>query len=112
MQEPANPQPQPPKDVAIAPRRSDRTGWWLSRAAYCVLLGLTFLGALPGVGAKVVGTVLELMAVFIVIKVIRGKRPNRMVTGATAPAPEPYANLQAAMARLRETEDKESAGRV
>jgi len=110
MPEPANPHAQPPKDATIAPKRSDGTGWWLGRAAYCVLLGLTFLGAVPGVSAKVFGAVLELMAVLIVIRVIRIKRPNRSATGVTTPGPEPYAELQAAMARLRETED--SAKRI
>jgi hypothetical protein len=113
MQEPANPHPQPPKDVTIAPKRSDGTGLWLGRAANCVLLGLTFLWAVPGVSAKVVGAVIEMIAVLIVIRVIRIKRPNRNATGVTTPpGAEPYADLQAAMARVRETEDKRRAERI
>jgi hypothetical protein len=107
MQEPANPQP---KDVTIAPKRSDGTGLWLGRAANCVLLGLTFLWAIPGVPAKVVGAVIEIIAVLIIIRVIRIKRPNRNATAVTTPDSEPYANLQSAMTRLRETEDKRRAG--
>jgi hypothetical protein len=76
------------------------------------MLGLTFLWAVPGVSAKVFGAVIEMIAALIVIRVIRIKRPNRNATGVTTPGPEPYANLQAAMARLRETEDKRSAGRI
>jgi hypothetical protein len=58
----------------------------------------------------VVGTVLEVFAVLIVIRVITTKRRNRhAATMPAAPAPEPYANLQVAMARLHETEDKHHA---
>jgi hypothetical protein len=109
MQEPANPHAQSPKDATIAPNRSDGTGWWLGRAAYCVLLGLTFLWAVPGVPAKVFGAVIEMIAALIVIRVIRIKRPNGNAIGAMTPGPEPYADLQAAMARLRETEDKRNS---
>lgn len=112
MQEPANPHPQPPKDVTIAPNRSDGTGLWLGRAANGVLLGLTFLWIVPGVSAKVVGVVLEMIAVLIVIRVIRIKRQTRNATAVTTPDSEPYANLQATMTRLRETEDKRRAGRI
>jgi hypothetical protein len=111
MQEPlANPHSQLPKDVAIAPKRSDGTGWWLVRAANSVLLGLTFLWAVPGVSAKVFGAIIEMIAALILIGVIRTKRRNRNAATMTAQDPEPYANLQAAMARLRETEDKRRAG--
>jgi hypothetical protein len=53
-----------------------------------------------------------MIAALIVIRVIRIKRPNRNATGVTTPDSEPYANLQAAMTRLRETEDKRRAGRI
>jgi len=69
------------------------------------LLGLTFLDE-PGVSAKVVGTVVEVFAVLIVIWVIRTKRQKRNAPTMTAQGPEPYANLQAAMAKLHEKEDK------
>jgi hypothetical protein len=107
MPELADPLSQPPKEVAMTANRSYGTGWRLGRAANCVLLGLTFLWAVPGVSAKVFGAFIEMIAVLIVIRVIRIKKTSRMM----AQAPAPYADLQAAMARLHEAEDRDRHGR-
>jgi len=57
----------------------------------------------PALRWKVLAAVFELMAV---LSFVINRRRDRKAAGKLPQDPEPYANLQAAMARLREPEDK------
>jgi len=72
--------------------------------------GLLFLFTEPD-GQKGVGVLLLLLAAFAFL-VVRHKNRKKAVTSIQPiQKPEPYADLQAAVARLHETEDKAAAQR-
>jgi GNAT superfamily N-acetyltransferase len=112
MPEPsAVPLSQPPEDGTPAADRPGRPAWWRWGRAlweyrdtwYFGGGGLLFLFTEPDRRGKGVGVLLELFAAFAFLFVWQ---QNRKRAGTSTPKPEPYANLQAAMARLHETEDK------
>jgi hypothetical protein len=65
-------------------------------------LGIVLLWTVPGTPAKVFGVICLILAVLLFIN-IRGDRKAARIPAQT---PAPYINLQAAMARLHETDDK------
>jgi hypothetical protein len=70
------------------------------------------LWTVPGVKMKVLGAIFEIIAALEAIRVTRKERRKRNPAVTTAQEPEPYANLQAAMARVHETEDEGHRGRI
>jgi|GEM_PF-3226412 len=109
MQEPSsNPLSAQGATPAEDGRKRPRLGWY-DGAFYFAGLGLCFLWVMPGVPAKLMGVLCVVISALFVRKIIRAKRGYRK---PIVPAAEPYANLQAAMARLHETEDKEHHGRT
>ena len=111
MPEPsAIPLSQPPEDGTLAAGRPERPAWWRWARAlwqyrdtwYFGGGGLLFLLTEPDGRGKGVGVLLEFCAAlaFLIVWQQNRKRAGTLIR------PEPYANLQAAMARLHETEDK------
>lgn len=107
MPEPlASPLSQPTQDVTPEADRRKKPRFGYHAAFYFGLLGLCLLVAYPGVPSKLFGVLCVVISALCVRGIIRTKRGYRKP--AVPPVEtEPYANLQAAMARLHETEDKE-----
>jgi hypothetical protein len=114
MQEPhAGPLPQPTQGVVIAANRPKRNEWlMLIHVAFYGLGGLAVLSEGPGSKTWGAGILLEVGALFCVIMFIIARRRNRNITQMMTQLPEPYAELQASMARLHEAEDREDRGRL
>jgi hypothetical protein len=68
-------------------------------------LGIVLLWTVPGTPAKVFGVICLILAVLLFINIRGDRKP-----GIPAQTPESYADLQAAMARLHETEDQAHHG--
>jgi|SRR6202035_2285023 len=127
---PTVPVSQPAQDPTIAADRPERPAWWRYqgrvggygrgptwwRYRYTWIFGgagLLFLLTGPDVGWtgarwKVLGLFFELYAAFLFIL---AWRRDRKKAGNLTSSPEPYANLQAAMEQLHETEDKATTSR-
>ncbi len=104
------PPAQPAKDDPGFANSLDDPFWWLYRyrgAIYFGGGGLLLLFTSTETRMKVLGVIFEVIAALFVLFYI--KRRNREVPKMMAP-PEPYADLQASMARLHEEEDKERYG--
>jgi hypothetical protein len=108
-----DPLPQPTQGVVIAANRPKRNEWlMLIHAAFYGLGGLAVLSDGPGSKTWGAGILLEVGALFCVLMFFLTRRRNRNITRITTQVPEPYAELQASMARLHEADDREGGGRV
>lgn len=103
----ATPPSQPRNDITVSAQPSKGVIWWFFRlrgVIYTAVLGLVILFDFPRTRMTALGVICEIGAVFFGIRAFRIERQRR--PAGEAPDPAPYADLQAAMAHLREAEDK------
>jgi hypothetical protein len=104
------PQAAPPAplvdDVPKYPRKRIPLGWYRDVGIGIGGLFVLLLGAVThNPAAKTLGFLMEAVAAFAIIRIIRRRKWN--ATGRIVKAAEPYEELQASMARLHEAEDRE-----